>query len=134
MDIVSVDYLGLFPAGQRGMKYLFVCVDNFTKYVWIYPVRSANTSQSIRSMHMLIEEMDQKSNQILCVNGTAFTSINWEKYIVRKVIKLMYTSIKHPQCNMAERLNRDIVTYLRIIISQRQNAWVSKIDSIKKHN
>jgi len=53
MDLVSVDHLGPFPTGQRGMKYLFVCIDNFTKYTWIYTIRSANTKQAMNSINKL---------------------------------------------------------------------------------
>lgn len=59
------------------MKYLFVCIDNFTKYIWIYPVRSANTKQAMNSMNKLLEEMKVIPNKILCDNGTALTSKNW---------------------------------------------------------
>lgn len=32
---------------------------------------------------------------------------------------------------MAGKINRDIVTYLRILVSEKHNAWVSKIQSFK---
>lgn len=33
---------------------------------------------------------------------------------------------------MSERVNRDLITYLRILVYEKQNSWVSKVDYIRE--
>lgn len=130
-DLISVDHIGPFPTGQRGMKYALVCIDNFTKYTWIFTVRSANTRQSINCINKLIDQSNKKPSRILSDNGTAFKSKKWIDYLVENKIKSVFTAIRHPKGNLAERANKDIITYIRILVGENQKSWVSKINVIQ---
>ena len=47
-DLVSADYFGPLPVSSAGVKYLFVTVDNFTKYVRLFTLRRATTAATLR--------------------------------------------------------------------------------------
>jgi hypothetical protein len=42
-QVVSVDFYGPVPQGRGGVRYLFVCLDVFTKFIKLYPLKSATT-------------------------------------------------------------------------------------------
>lgn len=130
-DIISIDHIGPFPTGQRGMKYSLVCIDNFTKYTWIFTVRSANTRQSINCIKKIMIQSNRKPNKILSDNGTAFKSKSWAAFLIENKIQPIFTAIRHPKSNLAERANRDIITYIRILVNENQKSWVSKISEIQ---
>jgi hypothetical protein len=39
MEKFFVDFVGKLPRSKSGNAYALVCVDAFTKFVWIFPVR-----------------------------------------------------------------------------------------------
>jgi hypothetical protein len=42
-----IDFVGKFPRSRSGNIYALVCVDAFTKFVWISPVREASTATTL---------------------------------------------------------------------------------------
>ena len=51
-DLVSADYFGPLPVSSAGVRYLFVTVDNFTKYVRLFTLRRATTAATLRRVHL----------------------------------------------------------------------------------
>ena len=47
-DSVSADYYGLLQTAAAGVKYLFVVIDNFTKYVRLFTLLRATTTTTLR--------------------------------------------------------------------------------------
>jgi hypothetical protein len=48
-----VDFVGKLPRSKSGNAYALVCVDAFTKFVWIFPVREASTAIVIRALDFI---------------------------------------------------------------------------------
>jgi hypothetical protein len=48
---IFIDFVGKLPRSKSGNAYALVCVDAFTKFAWIFPVREASTATV---MHTLI--------------------------------------------------------------------------------
>jgi hypothetical protein len=49
MEKIFIDYVGKLPRSKSGNSYALVCVDAFTRFAWIFPVREANTSMTVLS-------------------------------------------------------------------------------------
>lgn len=47
LDTFHVDHLGPMPSTKKCYNHLFVVVDAFTKYTWIYPTKSTTTDEVI---------------------------------------------------------------------------------------
>jgi hypothetical protein len=45
-ELLSVDLYGPLPVGRGGMRFIFVCLDVFSKHVKLYPIRAA-THESV---------------------------------------------------------------------------------------
>jgi hypothetical protein len=75
-ELVSVDFYGPVPQGRGGVRYLFVCLDVFSKYIKLYPLKSAMARASLkRLMEDYITVM--KPETIVSDNGTQYTSKTW---------------------------------------------------------
>lgn len=48
--LVSVDFYGPLPTSSGGVKYIFVVLDVFTKYIKLYPMKRANTHTVLRKI------------------------------------------------------------------------------------
>jgi hypothetical protein len=46
-ELTAVDFYGPLPVGRGGVRYLLVCLEVFTKYVALYPLRAATTRSSL---------------------------------------------------------------------------------------
>jgi hypothetical protein len=44
-----IDYVGRLPRTKAGNNMLLVCVDAFTKFVWLIPVREATSAITINA-------------------------------------------------------------------------------------
>jgi hypothetical protein len=45
-----IDYVGRFLRSKSGNSMLLVCVDGFSKFVWLFPVREATTAATINAL------------------------------------------------------------------------------------
>lgn len=50
LDTYHLDYLGPIPSTKKNYKHIFVVVDAFAKFVWLYPTTST-TSDEVRRGH-----------------------------------------------------------------------------------
>ena len=55
-ELVSADYIGPLTVLSAGVRYLFVIVDNFTKYVRLFTLRRATTAATLRRVRQYSEE------------------------------------------------------------------------------
>lgn len=47
-----MDHVGPLPSTAKSYKYLFNIVDGFTKFIWIYPVRSTTAKEVLKKLIM----------------------------------------------------------------------------------
>ena len=114
-DIVSMDFYGPLLTSTSGVKYILVIVDNFTKYVKLYPMKRATTVITLNKLKSYIQEVG-KPKAILTDNGTQFTSKSWVKQLKALEIKPKYTAIRNPCTNLAERINRQLGNIFRVMV------------------
>ncbi|KAJ8883983.1 hypothetical protein PR048_015839 [Dryococelus australis] len=50
MEKMFIDFVGPFPRSKLGNNILLVCVDAFTKFVWLIPLRKADAMTTIRGL------------------------------------------------------------------------------------
>jgi len=133
LDLVSIDYFGPLPMGQYKFKYILVIVDNFSRYVKLYPTSAANLIQTQKRINQYVEFTSNfgKINKILSDNATTFTSDKWTKFLITHNIKPVLTAIRRPQSNLSERINKEIVSFLRILLKGRHNGWVKHLKDIE---
>ena len=80
-------------------------MDTFTKYTKLYPLRRATTKAAIRSLENFIT-VAGKPERVLADRGTQFTSKKWTEALKERNIRLVLTSVRHPQVNIVEKVSR----------------------------
>ena len=121
-DLVSADYFGPLPVSSAGVRYLFVIVDNFTKYVRLFTLRRATTAATLRRIHQYCKELGCP-RIIITDNGTQFTSRKWLDGLNELNIQPRFTAIRNPCANLAERINRQLGNLFRIFVCDQHTKW-----------
>jgi transposase InsO family protein len=78
-EFCAIDLYGSLPTSMGGVRYLLVCLDVFSKYVKLYPLKSATTKSCLNKLinHYFVQVT--KPNEILSDNGTQFQSPAWKR-------------------------------------------------------
>lgn len=76
-ELVSVDILGPFPTARLCMKYLFVTVDVFSKYIQVYPVKRPTAKACTNIIVNKYIKNFGPIEKIISDHGIQFTAHEW---------------------------------------------------------
>jgi hypothetical protein len=78
-ELRAVDLYGPLPTGRGGVRYIFVCLDVFTKFMKLYALRAATARACLQKItkHYAADVIRPKC--ILSENATQFASPVWKK-------------------------------------------------------
>ncbi len=125
-----VDHLGPVPSTSKNYKHLLVVIDAFTKFVWIYPVKSPDAAEVVKKLE-LQRELFGSPYRIIADKAGALRLKELETYCNDNniVIRLITTGV--PRGNgQVERLNRIIIPILAKLEDPKQ--WY-KFNRHSKH-
>lgn len=86
-DLVSIDYYGPLPTSRSGTKYILAAIDAFSKFVVLYPIRSATARITIKKIFEDYVPRFGKPRRLSFDHGTQFTSPVWTKKLENEEIK-----------------------------------------------
>ena len=130
-EILSIDFYGSLSASKGGFKYILPTIDAISKYVVLYPLRRANTKAVIRKLSKDHFPKYGKPLKIITDHGTQFTSPIWLEILKEKDIQPFFSSIRHPQSNIVERIHRELSRFFRSLIGDNHGSWWSWISIIQ---
>lgn len=122
-QIISADIIGPLPRTSKGYSYILVVCDNFSKFVLVFPLRSATASSVVRSIEDHVILMFGAASTIIVDNGVQFKSNLFRTMAKTYNIKIAYTANYHPQSNPTERMNRVIKSMLTAYVSENHKTW-----------
>jgi hypothetical protein len=130
-QLVSVDFYGPVPQGRGGVRYLFVCLDVFTKFIKLYPLKSATTKACLQKITDDYIPYVMKPETILSDHGTQYTSRKWTDGLKQLGINVRFTPIRNPQSNPVERFMREIGKACRIYCADNHRKWPELIPHLE---
>jgi len=80
-ELCAVDLYEPFPTGRRGVRYILVCLDVFTKFVKLYAVRAATTRAYLQDINKQYLADVTCPKCVLSDKGKQFTSPMWKKQL-----------------------------------------------------
>ena len=135
-ELLSIDFIGPLPTARAGMKYILVCLDAFSKFVALYPLKNATTKSVINKIFNDYIMKHGKPTRIQADHGTQFTSKKWIKKLKAENIICSFSGIRHPQAAIVERCNKEIKRFFRTFISLKNNnkhgAWLNYLKIVEK--
>jgi len=132
-DTYHVDHLGPLQSTRKKYCHLFVVIDAFTKFVWLYPMKSTGTAEVINK---LIQQSAVCGNprRIISDRGTAFTSTDFNTYCKDENIEHVRIVTGVPRENgPVERINRIIIPLLTKLSAPNPAEWHRHVDRVQQY-
>ena len=134
-DIWSLDILDLkdyVPKKNRGYRYVFVIIDNFSKYGWTVPLKNKNAQTIKDSFENILISSKRKPNLIETDRGKEFYNNIFQDFLNKNNIKL-YSRNTSLGAVFAGRFNRTIRDLLKkIVFEQGDGNWIDILQTITK--
>jgi len=113
-------------------KYLFIVVDGFSKFVWIYPTKTTNAREVIDRLKSQ-QKIFGNPQRIISDRGTAFTSTDFKDYCSEENIEHILITTGVPRGNgQVERINRIIIPILTKLACDRPDGWYRYVDKVQR--
>lgn len=122
-ELLYLDLVGPLPRSTTGYSYIFTVSDAFSKFVLLFPLRSATALAITRLLEDYVILIFGTPRKIIVDNGSQLRSNLLKNLLQSYNITLGHTANYHPQANQVERPHRVIKTVLTAYVSQNQRTW-----------
>lgn len=72
-----------------------------------------------------------KPQKIQSDHGSQFTANAWKKKLKDENILLVFSSVRHPQSNMVERIMRELGNFFRTLVGDKHKSWANWVEFIQ---
>lgn len=126
-----VDHLGPMPSTSKNYKHLLVIIDAFSKFTWIYPVKSTDADEAIKKLEQQ-REVFGNPFRIVADKAGAFKSNALKTYCDENNIVRHLITAGVPRGNgQVERLNRVIIAMLTKLSINDPKQWFKFVNRLQ---
>lgn len=128
---VHMDHVGPFiTLTIEGNKYILAILDNFTKYIVLYAVKSTKAEPMVSCVKDFVKKYGLP-RRIITDRGTCFTSGLFEEYCAAQGVQLVLTSSRHPQANGQVERAHSVVMAMLIGRNDGAEEWDSVLFEVQ---
>lgn len=129
---LHVDHLGPMPSTAKNYRHLFVVVDGFTKFVWIYPVKNTSAKEVLQRLEKQ-QEVFGVPVRIVSDRGAAFTSGGFREYCEHNGVQHTLSTTGVPRGNgQVERMNGIIIPALTKLSVEDPLRWHQHVANVQR--
>ena len=130
-ELICTDIMGPFPLSRRRNRFILIVADCFTKYVLLFPLKSALGTVVSEHMENDVFLRFGVPSLIICDNGKQYVSNVFRKMVESYDCKITFNANYHPQANPSERINRVVKTAVRSYLTgDTHQDWDRNISKI----
>lgn len=122
LELLHTDVWGpTAVAGRGGERYFLSIIDDFSRKIWVYPMRGKSEVFAIFKKHIQRAELfiGKKVKAVRSDNGGEFSNENFRCFFEEKGINHEFTNAYTPEQNgVAERMNRTIADGARSVLNE----------------
>jgi hypothetical protein len=123
MEMMAMDVLGPLPVTDRGMKYILVVMDFFSKWPEVFALEDQQADSIVKCLLEVISRHGAMKI-LLSDQGSNFESQKVKDLCELYGIDKRRTSPYHPMCDgMVERFNRTLLSMLSMYVDQNHHDW-----------
>lgn len=127
-----MDFLGPMPLTDKKFHYIFVIIDNLTKYCWLYCTKYLSTADAIAILEKHYTDFGHPK-QIITHRHYALESIELKYYCIRNGIDYLRLQNDKLQGYGSERLLFERISSLLFDVAKNyRKEWYTKLRSIEK--
>lgn len=126
---VFCDVMGPLPISIRGLQYIFIMVDGFSKFVKLFPIRKAIASTLLCQVKKYIKEVGKPEN-LISDNAKQFVGKVWNEGLESLGIRPKAITVYHPQSNLSERYFKEVGIILRMYLLNKPHVqWHKYVET-----
>lgn len=132
LQTYHIDFLGPLELTCKKYKHLFVVVDAFSKFVWIYATKSTTAAEVITCLDKQ-QQCFGNPRRIISDRGSAFTSNLFVEYCENENIEHILVTTGVPRGNgQVERINQIIIPLLTKVSGDKPEKWYVHVQKIQQ--
>ena len=115
---------------NKGIKYLLMVIDVFSKYGWIVPLKDKKTENVSLAFDEIFKKSKRKPEKLWTDKGSEFISKHFKDFLNRHNI-MMYHTQNEEKSNVVERWNRTMKNKMWKMFSANNNTvYWDKLDKL----
>ena len=115
-----------------GYKYLFTVIDVFTKFAWVYPLKSKDCETTKKCFEDILSKCGQQPEKLQTDRGSEFVCAKFKNFLKSRNIH-HYVSYSDRKCPVIERFNLTIQQILYKILDKNESfRWIQYLDQAMK--
>ena len=131
-SIYLVDMINYKISNNKGFRYIFVIIDNYSKYLWAIPLKNKNSKTITDEFMNILSTSNRRPLNLESDRGAEWFNSIFQNFLRSKNVH-HYSRFTDKGLSIAERVIRTIRNLLKKLIFLAGNAnWLSKIPSIVK--
>ncbi|GFW08257.1 retrovirus-related Pol polyprotein from transposon 17.6 [Trichonephila clavipes] len=117
---------------KKVLQTLFTVIDSFSKFVWIYPVKSTSTKDALDKL-ILQQTIFGNPSKIITDKGSAFTSTEFHKFCQEESIEHVQITTGVPRGNgQIERMHETIIPVLTKLTIEEPEKWFKHVHRLQR--
>ena len=137
-EIWSIDLADMVDykiSNNKGFRYIFIIIDNYSKYLWAIPLKNKYSQTITNEFSNVLTTSKRKPLKIESDRGTEFYISTFQNFLKAKNIH-HYSRFTDNGPSIAERVIRTVRNLLKNPVFLAANAdWLSELPSVvKKYN
>ena len=134
-EIWSIDLADMIDykiSNNKGFRYIFIVIDNFSKYLWAIPLKNKYSQTITNEFSNILTMSKRKPLKLESDRGAEFYNNIFQNFLKSKNIH-HYSRFTDKGPSIAERVIRTIRNLLKRPVFEKGNAdWLSELPSIIK--
>ena len=115
---------------NKGVKYLLMVIDIFSKYGWIVPLKDKKTESVSSAFDLIFKKSKRKPEKLWTDKGSEYISKHFKEFLKRYNITLYHTQ-NEEKSSVVERWNRTIKNKMWKMFSANNNTiYWDKLDKL----
>ena len=137
-EIWSIDLADMIDykiSNNKGFRYIFIVIDNFTKYLWAIPLKNKYSQTITNEFSNILTTSKRKPLKLESDRGTEFYNSIFQSFLRNKNIQ-HYSRFTDKGPSIAERVIRTVRNLIKKPVFEKGRAdWLSELPSvIKQYN
>ena len=131
-DLVEIQK---YSKWNKGIKYLLMVMDVFSKYGWIKPLKDKKTESVSTAFDVIFKKIKRKPTVLWTDKGSEFISKHFKDFLKKNKIKLYHTE-NEEKSGVVERWNRTMKNKMWKMFSANDNTvyWDKLKDLVDDYN
>ena len=126
-DLVEMQ---MFSKWNKGIKYLLMVIDVFSKYGWIKLLKYKKTESVSKAFTEIFKKSKRKPSMLWTDKGSEFISKHFKEFLNKTGIKIYHTE-NEEKSSVVERWNRTMKNRMwKIFTANNSTVYWDKIDKL----